>query len=378
MVTGAPNGDRTPTAAGADWIDLLDGAAPRRGRQPGDEDRDTHGDAHGHEGDGTGRSGRVRGWRFWFWSLVGWSLLVGVVLVIRLRAGIPGHPLVIAVVGLTPFLAAPLLGAAFAAWAGRSRALLAATVLTAGGFLVTVSPVDAVVGCRPVAADDLITVYTANVLFWEGRPDEIAASIAEADPDVVVLQEMRSEFTEALSADPLMAAYRFRSSAARGAPSSTAVWSRWPIAETQVERLDRVPIAHNIIDSPHGRFGVTGIHLTAPAIPGNVDPWQRELALLARYRTDTPRIMAGDFNATADHRPFRTVLDQGWTDVHEVKGCGFDATWPVGRGLPFPVLRLDHVLVTDDFEVLSVDFGDPGGSDHRPVIAELRLTDTDG
>ena len=71
----------------------------------------------------------------------------------------------------------------------------------------------------------------------------------------------------------------------------------------------------------------------------------------------------------------RDLLGQGWTDVHEPKGCGLDATWPTGHTtrLPIPVYRLDHVLVTDDFEVLDVRFGDPAGSDHIPVVAELQV-----
>ena len=67
-------------------------------------------------------------------------------------------------------------------------------------------------------------------------------------------------------------------------------------------------------------------------------------------------------------------VGQGWTDVHDDKGCRADPTWPTD-GLPFPVMRLDHILVTDDFEVLSTEMGDPGGSDHYPVISRIRFAD---
>ena len=353
-------------------MSMVMATATTRGAQPGGAD--DGGPPHDHG------PGRARpGWRRSIWALVGWSLLILVVTVLRLRAGTPGHPLVIAVVGLTPFLAAPLVAAATSAWASGRRSLRAATALVTVAFFVSISPVDAVVGCGTESTADEITLYTANVLFFEGRPDDIAASIAIADPDIVVLQEMRGQFASELAADPRMAGYVHRSTDTSGAPESTAVWSRWPIARTEIERLGSVPVAHNLIESPHGSFEVTGIHLTAPAVPANVGPWLDELSAMATYETASPRILAGDFNATTDHRPFREVLDRGWTDVHEIKGCGFDATWPVGRGLPFPVLRLDHVLVTGHFDVLSVDFGDPGGSDHRPVITTVRLiTDPTG
>jgi endonuclease/exonuclease/phosphatase (EEP) superfamily protein YafD len=40
--------------------------------------------------------------------------------------------------------------------------------------------------------------------------------------------------------------------------------------------------------------------------------------------------------------------------------------WPLG-------LRIDHVLVTPELCVESVEVGPSIGSDHRPVIARLRL-----
>ena len=69
-------------------------------------------------------------------------------------------------------------------------------------------------------------------------------------------------------------------------------------------------------------------------------------------------------------------VGQGWTDVHDDKGCRADPTWPTD-GLPFPVMRLDHILVTDDLEVLSTEMGDPGGSDpsgDKPNSIRRRLT----
>ena len=126
------------------------------------------------------------------------------------------------------------------------------------------------------------------------------------------------------------------------------------------------------IDGPHGPFTVDNIHLTAPVAGGLVSSWESQLAELQAVDTSGAAILAGDFNATMDHSQFRDLVERGWTDAHEPKGCGFDATWPTGRATP-TLLRLDHVLVTERFEVLAVEIGPGDGSDHRSVTATVRL-----
>ena len=84
-------------------------------------------------------------------------------------------------------------------------------------------------------------------------------------------------------------------------------------------------------------------------------------------------VVVGDFNATMQHAPFRDLLDTGLRDAHLERGDGWAATFPADRSFP-PVLRIDHVLVGDDVEVLEVGSGDATGSDHKPVWAVLALT----
>lgn len=312
----------------------------------------------------------------WFFAVVGWCLIAGVTILLYLRWRAVDRALVIGLVGLTPLLAAPQLLAVVSSWLSRSPSLRVAAAISSAAFLFTMSPVDAVVGCGAASAPDEITIYTANVMAGEGRPTDIASSIIANDPDIVVMQEIRWPFVSVLREDPRLDAYAHRSDDSPAGPDGTIVWSRWPIVEVTSDHVvDSRFLVHTTIDGPHGRFILSGVHTTAPARNRDVDTWLRQFDHLARIETDgLPRILAGDFNATADHQPFRHLLGQGWTDVHGPKGCGFDATWPVDQGLPFPMLRLDHVLVTDHFEVLRVDFGDPAGSDHKPVVTAIRPT----
>ncbi len=295
------------------------------------------------------------------------------VLALRWRGG--DRSISLAIIGLTPALAIPLAAAAIGAWRSRSRVLQVVTAAVTALFLVWMNPASAVVGCRGDAPTSAITVYTANVLFDTGRASDIAASIVANEADVVLLQEVRWGFFDEFMADPRLDGYPHR----QGRPdtSGNVIVSRWPLRDVSLDRFVVSAMLSVTVESPQGDFRISNIHTQAPTETQDVWAWKEQFTQLGQLDTSAPAVLGGDFNATADHRPFREVLGQGWTDVHEPKGCGFDATWPTGSHspLPFPVYRLDHVLVTEHFEVLEVRLADPGGSDHVPVVAELRLGD---
>lgn len=302
-----------------------------------------------------------------------WPVLLGAITVLALRWRGGDRSVSIALIGLTPALAIPLAFAVIGAWRSRSRLLRVVTAAVTALFLVWMNPVSAVVGCRGDAPRSAITVYTANVLFDTGRAPDIASSILANEADVILLQEVRRGFLDGLESDPRLDLYPNRA----GGPeaSGTVIWSRWPLQDVAVERFVVSQRLSATVVSPQGDFEISSIHTLAPSAPDNVGAWQAQFRQLEQLDTASPTVLAGDFNATEDHRPFRDLLGRGWTDAHEPKGCGFDATWPTGSSwrLPIPIYRLDHVLVTDHFDVLDLRLADPGGSDHIPVVAELQL-----
>jgi len=122
---------------------------------------------------------------------------------------------------------------------------------------------------------------------------------------------------------------------------------------------------------------VTGVH-PRPPVRRNVRRWQQELAAIrsALVATDGQQVVAGDFNASRDHRPFRDLLAAGFLDcadaAHRRSWPGF--TWPAGRWIP-SVVRLDHVLVSQGSATVSASqvIRVPG-TDHRGVLAVIQLT----
>ena len=93
-----------------------------------------------------------------------------------------------------------------------------------------------------------------------------------------------------------------------------------------------------------------------------------------RSRRGGRRLLAGDFNATHDHAPFRALLDRGWNDAADAVGRGLVPTFnALPWGEPVPPVTLDHVLVDGDTEVLDVRVLPLPGSDHRLLVVDIAV-----
>ena len=121
---------------------------------------------------------------------------------------------------------------------------------------------------------------------------------------------------------------------------------------------------------------LTAVHPLAP-MRGHADMWQRELALIRQTlaTVDGPQVVAGDFNASRDHRPFRDLLAAGFLDCADSSQSrswpGF--TWPTARGM-LPVMRLDHVLVSRTATVRMTRAIRLPRTDHHGVLAAIEFT----
>ena len=94
--------------------------------------------------------------------------------------------------------------------------------------------------------------------------------------------------------------------------------------------------------------------------------------------TAGPQVVAGDFNASRDHQSFRALLGVGFMECADAARRrpwpGF--TWPVElyHRRVAPVMRLDHVLLSQDAGVVrEATMTRIPGSDHRAVLAVIDL-----
>lgn len=166
---------------------------------------------------------------------------------------------------------------------------------------------------------------------------------------------------------PVVWLRRHRPPAPPGVPGAMglAVLSRLPV--TAVRRIDlgrlrRDPVRRLAIGVRVAVDGaeveVVGTHLSHLT---KGSPVQYRRLREALPPPAEPAVLAGDMNQFGP--VVEALLRPGWRRA--VRG----RTWLAWR----PVAQPDHVLVTAPVTVVSGRIGPPGGSDHRPVVARLRV-----
>jgi len=91
---------------------------------------------------------------------------------------------------------------------------------------------------------------------------------------------------------------------------------------------------------------------------------------LARETPDLPTIVMGDFNTPVDSVWFDGVRND-YIHAFEQAGRGTLTTWPG----PLPLLAIDHVWLSRQFQVECASIGWTWASDHRPIVADVLLPD---
>jgi endonuclease/exonuclease/phosphatase family metal-dependent hydrolase len=303
------------------------------------------------------------------------------------------------------------LGFAAAAWTHRrgAPALVAGLVIVAlwgrfGGALQSG-------GEAADASSDTLTLLTFNVPQARAAPS-LASLVASTDADLVALQEL--DYWVERGATPL-----------RRLPSSLRavidaggyrVPPAPPDARVQQPILSRVavdslrmtplpgpgaPCVTRVRFTWQGRSAVLyNLHLNSvsrvkpwQASADRMDEWAFWRAAVADYRDGAwvrvtqarsirrmidretlPVIVAGDFNSTPHDWAYHH-LAAGLQDAYAVHGLVGGGTYPSDG----PLVRIDHVLVSDAFEPVDAQILEARpSSDHRPVIVRLRWVDDDG
>jgi endonuclease/exonuclease/phosphatase family metal-dependent hydrolase len=94
----------------------------------------------------------------------------------------------------------------------------------------------------------------------------------------------------------------------------------------------------------------------------------RNLVEKMQSNGSNPLIVLGDFNTPRESQHLDAIRGT-FQHAFETRGSGYAETWPI----PVPVLSLDQVWLSKDFEILECEQGWTLRSDHRPVLVRLRL-----
>jgi len=231
-----------------------------------------------------------------------------------------------------------------------------------------------------------VRLMTYNLNF--GNVDLAATldAIADADVDVVLLQEITAEWRAALkqrfSKHYAHHAYRMHHRLAGG----IAVLSKLAITEEELWGPPAgtgawFPAQRIVIAAPFGALQILNVHLR-PALDGGswvkgfmTTPPIRRREIEAHWKMmdfKLPTIVAGDFNEDDTGRAIDYLANHGMTRVPTTG----PRTWhfeTVVNGKPTDLLKLDidHVMIDSHFVASDAQVLDAGTSDHRPVVVTI-------
>lgn len=282
------------------------------------------------------------------------------------------HP-VVAAMSFTPYAALTAVVPILAALVLRRRGVALGGVAVGAVLALAVLP-RAFGGERVPRGVDGPELRVMSVNVFVGRADMGAVlRLARAERvDVLCLQELTPQALARFDAAGGRAAFPGRAAEPRTHAAGSAVLARRALT-------DRAPDDATAAEQPDVLLRVPGaqpvriktVHPYPPLNAAREPRWRATLDELPRPEGRGPlRIVAGDFNATLDHAPFRAVLAGGYVDAADATGHGLVHTWSEPRR---PALTIDHVLLDARLGVRSYAVRDVPGTDHRAIVATVVL-----
>jgi vancomycin resistance protein VanJ len=252
----------------------------------------------------------------------------------------------------------------------------------------------ALLACSKTTATEL-RVATYNLNFANPNVEATLDAIASVNADVLLLQEITAGWESLLRARFGEHYPHLSFHVPEGGAAGHAVLSRHPLAVD--EQLSRPPGSfyrgHRlVVTTPRGPLQILHVHLRASIdddcfrgacsdvdwVKGQLTtPPIRRGEIEAHWRhvdRALPTVVAGDFNEPATGDVVAFLERQG---LQRVATTG-PPTWRHTRivdGRPSELLALDidHVMIDARVVALGATVLDAGASDHRPLVARLRL-----
>jgi vancomycin resistance protein VanJ len=236
-------------------------------------------------------------------------------------------------------------------------------------------------------------LLTYNIHAETEQLQPMLAVIGAVDADVVAIQELSpaaaTTFARELAADyPYQALHPNHTNPILG----QGLLSRYPI---ETDEYWQVHLGHQravivIAERPIVVYNTHPIHPFVPSdgsvLPFNLRPRQQEIdELLRRAQADAGAVLlVGDFNMSDRSAPYRQIT-QRYQDAYREVGWGLGLTCPDLRyqqalapefpmPLPLPPLtRIDYIFHSAAVRPTAIRvWPDSGGSDHRPLVADLQ------
>ncbi|WP_404404441.1 endonuclease/exonuclease/phosphatase family protein [Pelagibacterium halotolerans] len=262
---------------------------------------------------------------------------------------------------------------------------VAATGLVASSLVYIPEAVRGFAPRPPVPGGDrpVYTVMTFNVFGRNREPERLVASILEADPDILALQEysrdMRQEIHRTLAEH-----YPNFQYCAGGERAFVGLYAKFPFEPLNEDACSSTIMSPDrtariiVRFEPEGGppFSVATTHHDWPA-PITRQAVQFETLAEALSTVEPPVLLVGDFNSTPWSYALRNFVAVAGVTRHTYNIPTFPQIWHyLGDWRPIPaLLPIDHVMTRGGIAIHSITTGDPAGSDHKPLLVTFSVGD---
>lgn len=226
---------------------------------------------------------------------------------------------------------------------------------------------------QPVARGPELVVASTNVFVGRADTARLIQLVRDERIDVLAVQEDTPGFTDDARMDGLQRELPYLALGDAQHAAGVSIYSRHPLRALHLATYKRRSTAALVtVPGASSPVEVQSVHPPPPFNAVGLPRWKTAIRQVRRATptTGTPTVLAGDYNATLDHHPFRRLLERGgYRDAADEVGEAWRPTW----GRRWQKLTIDHVLVSRQVAVEGVSIHDLPGSDHDVVVSRLRL-----
>jgi endonuclease/exonuclease/phosphatase (EEP) superfamily protein YafD len=225
------------------------------------------------------------------------------------------------------------------------------------------------------APSPTIRIFFANVRSMNTEHDAMLEEIKAADPDIIVFVEFTWLWHNAYVHSPTFAKYPYGGGFDNTRLGTVNVFSRMPLKGDRLDWFGGRGLQTIQIAVGDRTLHLIGLHAPRPMNLRDDDDydafWSRTIPRI--LREPGPLVVVGDFNATQFSEIYERLTADRMRSAHQDRGRGYAVTWPNGQwGIP-SLIRIDQALISPEVECLNIREGEGRGSDHKPLILDVRI-----
>ena len=200
----------------------------------------------------------------------------------------------------------------------------------------------------------------------------VLESIAQADPDLLLLEEVTPQWAEKMAT--LESQYKYRIAQPQAGCFGIMLLSKYPLERGKVVEVGSGGVPSIVAEAyfPKGVVSIIGTHPPPPTGAEFSKHRNSQLAALPELveKQNHPVLLMGDLNTTP-WSPYFTQLVRESGLKNSMKGFGHQPSWP--RKPFFLRIPLDHMLHSPEITIHNRMVGQEVGSDHFPVIVDFSI-----